>query len=165
MTVTSASEQAFTVEAELEQADVHRAAVAWENATHDAEQRYQWARADEARLHWGLCLHRLGRCDDAVTVLLQTRDDSEHSSAVAAQILCLRLLGWCGRHDDAAALWITLETGTTPTVRGSALNVLLHPRNSTLNDIDDRGHDQVCAYRGGRRTGPTTPEADRRDHG
>ncbi|MEV0899637.1 hypothetical protein [Actinoplanes sp. NPDC049802] len=123
---------------------VREAAAAWQVAVIGAEQRQQWLLADKARLYWAQCLHSLGCCDEAIAVLRRARGGI---GIVVAQILCLRLLRRCGRHDDAAAMWSLMEISTTQVLRRGALNELLSPANSVLNEVDARTHGLVCAYR------------------
>ncbi|GGN99256.1 hypothetical protein GCM10010112_92910 [Actinoplanes lobatus] len=125
---------------------VREAAAAWEVAVLGAEQRQQRDLANWARLYWAQCLHSLGSCGDAVAVLRRA-GGGQHGDVVVAQILCLRLLGRCGRQDDAAALWSAMEMSTTPTLRRQALNDLRSPANRVLNKADARTHEMVCAYR------------------
>lgn len=131
--------------------EMAKAAAAWEVAVLGAEQRQQWVRADRARLHWALCLHGLGRCDDAVAVLQQAwagTSIGRRTGLVAAAILSLRLLGWCGRQDEAGVLWSAMEISTTPSMRRRALNELLSHANSGLNEeVGARTHGKVCGYR------------------
>lgn len=135
---------------------IREAAAAWEVAVIGADQRRQLVQADNARLHWAWCLHRLGCCDDAVTVLRQVRGGPEAdggAAVVVAQILCLRMLVWCGRQEDAAALWSAIESHTTPAVRRSAMHELRKPANSSLNGLAARTHVPVCTYRSARSPG------------
>ncbi|GAA1650396.1 hypothetical protein [Actinoplanes couchii] len=150
MTIQDAVGPALVMGIELDEVDPQaddacEAAALWENVMLGAESRREWVRADRARLFWAWCLHRQGRCDDAVMALLAI-GDSGRAGAVTAQILCLRLMGWCSRHDEAAAVWIRLDTGTTPLMRWSALNDLLHPANRALNDFAGRTHGKVCVF-------------------
>ncbi|MEU4424838.1 hypothetical protein AB0F81_29820 [Actinoplanes sp. NPDC024001] len=127
-----------------------QAAAAWEVAVRGAEQRHQWAQADRARLRWALCLHRLGRCDDAVEVLGRAWDGASigrRGGRVVAAIMCIRLLRWCGRQDEAGVLWSVMQTSTTSAMRRWALNELLSPANSDLNKAGPRRHGEVCTYR------------------
>ncbi|GAA1617538.1 hypothetical protein [Actinoplanes couchii] len=116
----------------------------------EALERREWARADQARLRWASCLHRQGRCDDAVQVLQQGWDAAgigERDGLVVAAMLGIRLLRRCQREDEAGALWVAIQAGTTRRMRGRALHHLLSPANSELHEIGDRTHGRVCAYR------------------
>ncbi|MEV0897922.1 hypothetical protein [Actinoplanes sp. NPDC049802] len=114
---------------------------AWETAVLAAERQQQWVQA----ARWASCLHRLGRCEEAVTVLRQTPAATTTSQAVAA-ILCIRLLKQCGCEERAGAVWSTLETTTTPVIRRQALGELLNPANNELNQTGTGDHGTVCGY-------------------
>lgn len=106
------------------------AAVVWEAAALRAEQRQRWTQADHARLRWALCLHSMGRCEQAVTVLRQVPDASSggrRDGFVVATILCMRLLKWCGRQDQSGAVWLALETTTTSAVRRPGAHRVAEP--------------------------------------
>jgi thioredoxin-like negative regulator of GroEL len=136
-----------------------RAAMAWEAAARKAEQQQRWTQADQARLRWALCLHNLGRCEQAVTVLRQAPDAASvgrRDGFVVAMILCMRLLKRCRRQDQAGAVWSAMERTTTSAVRRWALIELLSPANHDLNNAGARGHGAVCVYRRREVLGATT---------
>lgn len=122
----------------------------WEAVVAEAMQREEWALADQARLRWASCLHRQGRCDDAMAVLRQAWDGicvGGRIGVVMAAMLCIRLLRRCDRENEAGELWLAVQDCASTAMRRTALNLLLSPESSELHEIGDRTHGRICAHR------------------
>jgi hypothetical protein len=115
-----------------------------------AEQRHQWRQANDARLAWASCLHRCGYCDEAELVLRQVwdlRSAGRPRGSLASGTACLRMMRMCGRRDEAAALWASVDGVSTPAEKGLALDQFLRGASEVFREAEAAGRGTVCAYR------------------
>jgi hypothetical protein len=124
---------------------LREAAAAWEVVALGAEQRHRWQEANDVRLRWAGCLHRIGYCDDAVLVLRQAWDwrrAGRPRGPLTVATSCVDFLKLCGRRDEATAMLSTMDSVSTSGEKRQALDFFL-----TYADDGRAGfHSRVCAY-------------------